>query len=76
MAFKAKSEMARIAAIKELLERGYGRSPAQFYGDAEAGEALRTTIEVVFVAPIMQATQPAPDPRPVVISNGNGKLIS
>jgi hypothetical protein len=36
LALKAKSETARIAAIRELLDRGYGKSPQFLAADDEA----------------------------------------
>ena len=40
LALKAKSETARIAAIRELLDRGYGRSRQALEVAAPAGDAL------------------------------------
>jgi hypothetical protein len=37
LAFHAENEGTRIAAIKELLDRGYGKSPQAVSGDAIGG---------------------------------------
>ena len=34
---EAQSEQARVAAIKELLDRGYGKSPQPLDGDVDGG---------------------------------------
>lgn len=34
---EAQSEQARVAAIKELLDRGYGKAPQPIDGDGEGG---------------------------------------
>jgi hypothetical protein len=48
LAVKARSETARIAAIRELLDRGYGK-PTQYVAGEEDGVPVRTSIEVSFV---------------------------
>lgn len=44
LARKASSEAGRVAAIKELLDRGYGKSPQPLVGDGD-GEPIRHVIE-------------------------------
>jgi hypothetical protein len=41
LALKAKSETARIAAIRELLDRGYGRSRQAMEISAPAGDPIK-----------------------------------
>jgi hypothetical protein len=50
LALKARSETARIAAIRELLDRGYGK-PTQILAAEEAAEPGIRQIEVRFVPP-------------------------
>lgn len=50
LATKANSEQARVAAIKELLDRGYGKSPQPLVGD-EFGDPIRHIIERRVVYP-------------------------
>lgn len=50
LAVKAKSETARVAAIKELLDRGYGRA-GEVADDVGEIEHLRHEIVVTFVDP-------------------------
>ena len=50
LALKARSEAARIAAIRELLDRGYGK-PTQYLAGEEDAIPVRTSIEVSFVHP-------------------------
>src|SRR5882724_11447954 len=45
LALKAKSETARIAAIRELLDRGYGRSRQAMEITAPAGDPLQLLFE-------------------------------
>jgi hypothetical protein len=45
LALKAKSETARIAAIRELLDRGYGRSRQAMEISAPAGDPLQLLLE-------------------------------
>jgi hypothetical protein len=45
LALKAKSETARIAAIRELLDRGYGRSRQAMEITAPAGDPLQQLFE-------------------------------
>ena len=49
LALKAKSEQARVAAIKELLDRGYGKASAQ--------------LEVSNKHYVIHAPEPAPDAK-------------
>jgi len=42
LALKAKSETARIAAIRELLDRGYGRPRQAVEVSAPAGDPIRS----------------------------------
>lgn len=48
---KSKSEMARIAAAKELLDRGYGKSTQPLSGDPDKPSAFPDRIEFVVVKP-------------------------
>jgi hypothetical protein len=50
LAKKAKSETARIAAIRELLDRGYGKS-TQYVGSSDDMPPVQTHIRVSFVKP-------------------------
>ena len=50
LALKARSETARIAAIRELLDRGYGKPTQILAGEDEADPEL-TKIEVSFIRP-------------------------
>ena len=50
LALKAKSETARIAAIRELLDRGYGK-PTQIVAGEDTAEPPINQIEVRFVPP-------------------------
>jgi hypothetical protein len=45
LALKARSESARIAAIRELLDRGYGRSRQAMEISAPAGDPLQLLFE-------------------------------
>ena len=45
LALKAKNETARIAAIRELLDRGYGRSRQAMEISAPAGDPLQLLFE-------------------------------
>ena len=45
LALKAKNETARIAAIRELLDRGYGRSRQAMEITAPAGDPLQLLFE-------------------------------
>jgi Family of unknown function (DUF5681) len=45
LALKAKSETARIAAIRELLDRGYGRSRQAMEISAPADDPIRQLFE-------------------------------
>jgi hypothetical protein len=47
LALKAKSETARIAAIRELLDRGYGRSRQAVEVSAPAGDPLHLLLEEI-----------------------------
>jgi hypothetical protein len=47
LALKAKNETARIAAIRELLDRGYGRSRQALEVSAPAGDPLRLLMEEI-----------------------------
>jgi hypothetical protein len=40
LATAAQSEQARVAAIKELLDRAYGKSPQAFTGDSGEGPVM------------------------------------
>jgi len=53
LALKARNETARIAAIRELLDRGYGKPTQILAGDDAADTGLKK-IEVVFVSPRQQ----------------------
>jgi hypothetical protein len=41
LALKAESEQARVAAIKEILDRAYGKSPQSVTADAAMDEIKR-----------------------------------
>lgn len=46
LAKSATSEQARVAAIKEILERAYGRSPQPLTGDTDPdAQPIRMTVE-------------------------------
>ncbi len=47
LALKAKNENARIAAIRELLDRGYGRSRQAVEVSAPAGDPLQLLLEEI-----------------------------
>ena len=47
LAVKAKSETARIAAIRELLDRAYGRSRQAVEVSAPAGDPLQELFEEI-----------------------------
>jgi hypothetical protein len=47
LALKAKSETARIAAIRELLDRGYGRPRQAMEFSAPAGDPLQLMLEEI-----------------------------
>ena len=51
LALKAKNETARIAAIRELLDRGYGRSRQAMEITAPAGDPLQLLLEELDVLP-------------------------
>jgi hypothetical protein len=48
---KSKSEMARIAAAKELLDRGYGKSTQPLSGDPDNPSVFPDKVEIVVVEP-------------------------
>ena len=50
LARKADSETARVSAIKELLDRAYGKSPQPMDGDGEGGPILVVN-KIELVAP-------------------------
>jgi hypothetical protein len=50
LATKAKSETARVVAIRELLDRGYGK-PAQFVGGDENAGPVNNHLRITFVRP-------------------------
>jgi hypothetical protein len=54
LAVKARSETARVAAIRELLDRGYGKTTQFLASDDDADRV--TAMEVVFGKP-----KPRPD---------------
>ena len=47
MALKAKSETARIAAIRELLDRGYGRPRQAMEVSVPAGNPLQMLLDEI-----------------------------
>ena len=47
LALRAKSETARIAAIRELLDRGYGRSRQAVEVSTPAGDPLQLLLEEI-----------------------------
>ncbi len=54
LAIEAESEQARISAIKEILDRAYGKAPQPHDGDGEGGD-IQHAIRITFVS--------APDSR-------------
>ena len=50
LAKKARSETARIAAIRELLDRGFGKA-TQFTPDQDEADGSPNRLEIVFVKP-------------------------
>ena len=62
LATNGRSEMARIAAIRELLDRGYGKSTQYI---AEHEEPTTNKLEIVFVKPDPHPDDPllCPDHR-------------
>lgn len=50
LAVKAESEAARVAAIKELLDRGYGKARQPVEHSGPDGEAIPLSIDVRFVS--------------------------
>jgi hypothetical protein len=50
LATKAKSETARVVAIRELLDRGYGK-PTQFVGGDENAGPVNNHLRITFVKP-------------------------
>lgn len=44
------SDQARIAAAKEIMDRGYGKPPQAIIGD-EDGPPVKTILEVMWVTP-------------------------
>lgn len=51
LATKGKNEMARIAAAKELLDRGYGKSTQPISGDPESPSVFPDKVEITVVSP-------------------------
>lgn len=49
LAVKAESEAARVAAIKELLDRGYGKSKQAIVGGDDDDNPIKTALTVTFV---------------------------
>lgn len=47
LATKAESEQARVSAIKEVLDRAYGKAPQAIVGD-EDGPPVKTVMEIVW----------------------------
>jgi hypothetical protein len=50
LATKARSETARVVAIRELLDRGYGK-PTQFVSGDENAGPINNCLRIVFVKP-------------------------
>jgi hypothetical protein len=48
---KSKSEMARIAAAKELLDRGYGKSTQPLSGDPDNPAAFPDKVTITVINP-------------------------
>lgn len=51
LATKATSEAARVAALRELLDRGYGKSPQPLVGDSSLDAIQARVIEWTIVDP-------------------------
>jgi hypothetical protein len=62
LATKAKSETARVVAIRELLDRGYGK-PTQFVGGDENAGPINNHIRVSFVRPDGTETDDLNEPK-------------
>ena len=62
LATKAKSETARVVAIRELLDRGYGK-PTQFVGGDENAGPINNHIRVSFVKPDGTETDDLYEPK-------------
>ena len=62
LAIKARSEPARIAAIRELLDRGYGKS-TQYIADNDT--PATDLLQIVFVKPDPHPDDPLVCPDPV-----------
>ena len=58
LAVKARSETARIAAIKELLDRGYGKARQPLVGECEDRDNVDHDIRVEFVLPPKRLPDP------------------
>ena len=65
----AESETARIAALREVLDRGFGRSTQPLSGDADA-----PPLQVDFRW--ADATQPTPEPKPDVEVGSTGFAVA
>jgi hypothetical protein len=51
----AESEAARVSAIKEILDRGYGKAPQPIDGDGEGGAVkIDNTLTIQFVRPSLK----------------------
>ena len=51
LALQAESETARVSAIKELLDRGYGKAPQAITRDPESPGQVLTEIRMIVVDP-------------------------
>lgn len=49
LAVEAESEAARVAAIKELFDRGFGKSKQALVGGDEGDNPIKTALTVKFV---------------------------
>jgi hypothetical protein len=47
----AESEAVRVAAIKELLDRGYGKAPQALAGDADNSVGVVGRVEMIIIEP-------------------------
>jgi hypothetical protein len=68
----AEAEAVRVAAIKELLDRGFGKAPLPISGDAE-GPPVSITFHWADAVP---EQQPEPEPDEVAVEAGAGFVVT